>query len=94
MDSLFLLAGLLGVGDILLLRVVVRERARRRKAERIANAALRDNLKLMSAIERKASGQPRGLGPVVVEMPATPRQVRQAIAELQARQAADAGGVA
>jgi hypothetical protein len=94
MDSLFILAGLLGLGDILLLRLVARERARRQKAERHANAALRDNLKLMSALERKASGQPRGGGPVIVELPTSRRQVHHAIAELQARQAAETGGVA
>jgi hypothetical protein len=55
MDTLFILAGLLGVGDILLLRAVARERARRRKAERNACSALRDNLRLMDALERKVS---------------------------------------
>jgi hypothetical protein len=94
MDTLFLFAGVLGVGDLVLLRVLWRERARRRKAERHANAALRDNYKLMSAIERKASGQPRGGGPVIVELPATRRQVQDAIVELQSRQVAQTGGAA
>lgn len=94
MDSLFILAGVLGVGDLLLARVWWRERARRRKAERVGNAALRDNYKLMTALERKASGQPRGGGPVIVELPASRRQVREAISELQARQAMSPGGVA
>ena len=91
MDSLFILAGLLGVGDLVLIRFWWRERARRRKAERVGSAALRDNLKLMSALERKASGAPRTGGPVIVELPATRHQVRQAIADLQARQAAPGG---
>lgn len=94
MDTMFLLAGLLGLGDILLVRIWWRERARRRKAERVGNAALRDNYKLMSALERRASGLPRGGGPVIVEMPATRRQVREAISDLQARQAMSPGGVA
>lgn len=94
MDSLFILAGLLGVGDILLARVWLRERTRRRKAERVGNAALRDNLKLMSALERRASNSPRGGGPVIVEMPTTPRQIRDAIAELKDRQTASVGGAA
>jgi hypothetical protein len=55
MDSLFLLAGLLGVGDILLLRVWTRERARRRKAESTANEAIREKYKLLDVIERKAA---------------------------------------
>lgn len=55
MDSLFILAGLLGVGDLLLLRLVARERGRRRKAERNAGVALRENLRLMDALERKVS---------------------------------------
>jgi hypothetical protein len=54
MDSLFLLAGVLGVGDIILLRVLWRERARRRKAESTANDALRHNYRLLDALERKA----------------------------------------
>lgn len=94
MDTMFLLAGLLGLGDIILGRAWWRARARREKAERVANAALRDNLKLMSALERRASGTPRGGGPVIVEMPTTPQQIRDAIAELKTRQTAQVGGAA
>jgi hypothetical protein len=94
MDSLIILAAVFGMGDLVLGRIWWRERARRRKAERNANAALRDNFKLMSALERKASGQPRGGGPVIVELPTTRRQVRDAIAELQSRQPAQTGGAA
>lgn len=55
MDTLFLLAGLLGVGDLLLTRSWLRERARRRKAESAANAAIREKYKLLDVLERKAA---------------------------------------
>jgi hypothetical protein len=90
MDTLFILAGVLGLGDILLLRIVARERTRRRKAERTANSALRDNYRLMDALERKAGTR----APVVAPMPAKPRAIREALSELQTRQAADTGGLA
>lgn len=92
MDSLFILAGVLGVSDILLLRVWSHERARRRKAERNAGSALRENLRLMDALERKAGIRPAK--PVVVPITAKPRQIQEALAELKARQAADTGGMA
>ena len=94
MDTVFILAGVFGLGDIVLARAWWRARAKREKAERVANAALRDNYKLMSALERRASGQPRCGGPVIVEMPTTPRQIRDAISELKARQTAQVGGAA
>ena len=58
MDSLFILAGVLGVGDLLLGRLWWRERTRRRKAERHADEALRDKYKLLDALERKAAKAP------------------------------------
>jgi len=93
MDSLFMLAGLLGVGDVLLARVWWLERARRRKAERNAGSALRENLRLMDALERRAGLKHPGR-PVTVPVDARPRQIREAIAELKTRQASDTGGVA
>lgn len=58
MDSLFILAGLLGVGDLLLARVWWRERTRRRRAEGQANDAIREKYKLLDIIERKAAKAP------------------------------------
>lgn len=91
MDSLFVLAGVLGVGDLLLARVWWHERRKRRRAERAANSSLRENLRLMDEIDRwslqRATGEP-----VVVRMPAKPKQIREAIAELKARQVAETGG--
>ena len=93
MDSLFILAGVLGLGDLLLLRVWARERARRRKAESTANDALRHNYRLLDALERKAGIRPPAK-PVVVPMNAKPRQIREAIAELKASQVTETGGLA
>lgn len=93
MDSLFVLAGVLGIGDILLARVWWRERRKRRRAERAANSALRENLKLMDAIERRARAVAPS-GPVVVHLPAQPQQIREAIAELKTRQVVETGGAA
>jgi hypothetical protein len=90
MDSLFVFAGLLGVGDLVLARIWWRERMRRRVAERHADEAIRKNYKLLDAIERKAVRA--STGPVIVSMPARPRQIREAITELQTRQAAETGG--
>ena len=53
MDTLFLLAGLLGVGDLVLARVWWRERHKRRRAERTARTALIDNLSLQAALDRR-----------------------------------------
>ena len=58
MDSLFVLAGVLGVGDILLVRIWWRERARRRQAESHANDAIREKYRLLDIIERKAAKAP------------------------------------
>jgi len=58
-DPILILIVALAAGDLILLRVVSRERARRRKAERNAGSALRENLKLMDALERRASVRPR-----------------------------------
>lgn len=55
MDSLFILAGILGVGDLLLARSWWRERHRRRRIERRAATALRENLTLKDAIARRAA---------------------------------------
>lgn len=90
MDSLFVLAGVLGVGDILLARVWWHERRKRRRAERAANSALRENLRLMDAVERRDRPAP---GPVIVPLSARPQQIREAIAELKVRQVAETGGV-
>ena len=54
MDTLFILAGVLGVGDLVLMRIYWRERRLRRKAERSADGYIRDNYRLMDALERKA----------------------------------------
>lgn len=59
MDPILILIFALAAGDLILLRVVSRERARRRKAERNAGSALRENLKLMDALERRAVNRPR-----------------------------------
>lgn len=91
MDSLFVLAGVLGVGDLLLARVWWRERRKRRRAERSADAALRENLRLMDEIDRWARPVATA-APVVVRMPVKPKQIREAIAELKARQVAETGG--
>jgi len=93
MDPILILIFALAAGDLILLRVVSRERARRRKAERNAGSALRENLKLMDALERRATNRPRP-APVVVPLDARPRQIREAVAELKARQVADTGGAA
>jgi hypothetical protein len=91
MDSLFVLAGVLGIGDLLLARVWWHERRKRRRAERAANSSLRENLRLMDEIDRwvrqRATGEP-----VVVRMPVKPKQIREAIAELKGRQVAETGG--
>lgn len=92
MDSLFLLAGLLGAGDILLAWYLWQERQRRQKAESTANRFIRDNYRLIDALERKAGIRPPA-SPVVVQMPMKPKAIREARAELQARQAAQTGGV-
>jgi len=68
MDPILILIFALAAGDLILLRVVSRERARRRKAERHAGSALRENLKLMDALERRASVRPRQT-PVVAPPP-------------------------
>jgi hypothetical protein len=92
MDSLFLIAGLLGIGDLLLARIWWRERARRRVAERHADEAIRKNYKLLDAIERKAVRAARG--PVVVPISARPVPIQEAISELKTRQVAETGGTA
>jgi hypothetical protein len=94
MDTLFILAGVLGVGDILLLRVWARERRLRRKAETHANDAIREKYKLLDVITRRASPAIRPGRPADVFRHAPPVLIREAIAELQTRQAADTGGVA
>lgn len=91
MDTVFILAGVFGVGDILLARVWLRERRRRRKAERSADTYIRDNYRLMDALERRAAQKQ---GPVVVTMPTSTRAIRQAVDELRARQVAQPGGAA
>ena len=100
MDSLFVLAGVLGVGDLLLARVWWHERRKRRRAERAANSSLRENLRLMEELMRPQVARHQPLGsrpvakgdPVVVRMPAKPKQIREAIAELKGRQVAGTGG--
>lgn len=91
MDSLFILAGVLGVGDMVLARVWWHERRKRRRAERAANSSLRENLRLMDEIDRWARPVAKG-DPVVVRMPAKSQQIREAIAELKGRQVAETGG--
>jgi hypothetical protein len=91
MDSLFVLAGVLGVGDLLLARVWWHERRKRRRAERAANASLRENLRLMDEIDHWARPVAKG-DPVIVRMPVKPKQIREAIAELKGRQVAETGG--
>lgn len=91
MDSLFVLAGVLGVGDMVLARVWWHERRKRRRAERAANSSLRENLRLMDEINRWASPAAKG-DPVVVRMPVKPKQIREAIAEFKGRQVAETGG--
>lgn len=92
MDTLVILAGVLGVGDLLLTRVWWRERRRRRKAERAADTYIRDNYRLMDALERKAAL--KRTGPVVVPLDASPGQIREAVDTLRARQTAQSGGIA
>lgn len=85
MDSLFILAGILGVGDLVLARSWWRERHRRRRIERCAATALRENLTLKDALERRAAqGKSQ---PVVVRASAPPQSIQAAIAELRARKA-------
>ena len=92
MDSLFLLAGLLGLGDILLARVWWRERARRVKAETHANEAIRAKYKLLDAIERKAAvSHPER--PVVVPIGTNVREIRETLRQIRERQP-ETGGVA
>jgi hypothetical protein len=93
MDTLFLLAGLLGLGVILLARFWWRERSRRRTAEGHANEAIRQKYKLLDAIERHAMA-PRGSArPVVVPMPATVREAREALRQIREQQP-ETGGTA
>ena len=91
MEPVFILVGVLAVGDALLARWAWRERRRRRKAEAAADTYIRDNSRLMDALERKAAQKH---GPVVVSMPTSTRAIRQAVDELRARQVAQPGGVA
>jgi hypothetical protein len=90
--DIYLLAALLGLGDIVLVRIWWRERSRRLRAELHANDAIRKNYKLLDAIERKAAAAK--LGPVTIPLCARPREIRDAILELKARQASDPGGAA
>lgn len=89
MDTLFILAGLLGLGDLVLLLIWAHERGKRRTAERHANEAIREKYRLLDALERKAA---KARGPVVVPIGAKARDIRDAIAELTARQAAETRG--
>jgi hypothetical protein len=81
MDSLFILAGLLGAGDLLLTWYLWQERERRKKAESAAGRVLRDNYRLIDALERKAGIRPPEK-PVVVPIGS------------RRRQAAETGGIA
>lgn len=92
MDSLFLLTGLLGVGDLLLARMWWRERRRRRKAETHANDALRAKYKLLDAIERKAAVSPHPR-PAVVPIGTNVRDIREMLRQIREQQP-ESGGVA
>jgi len=90
MDSLFLLAGLLGLGDLLLARVWWRERARRVKAETHANDAIREKYKLLDAIERKAAVR-HPERQVVVPIGTNYREIRETLRQIREQQSETGG---
>jgi hypothetical protein len=92
MDSLFMFAGLLGIGDLLLARVWWRERRRRVKAETHANEAIREKYKLLDAIERKAAVV-KPTRPLMTSTAATPREIRETLRQVREQQP-ETGGLA
>lgn len=94
MDALFILAGVLGVGDLVLVRIWWRERHKRRRVERCARAALRENLSLKDALERRrmVKAGPAAGRPVTVPLSASPTTIAAAVAELKRRRTAQPGG--
>ena len=96
MDSLFVLAGLLGVGDLVLTRAWWRERARRTKAERHADEALRDKYKLLDALERKAVKASPRPERTIEYAGSNIKDIREALRQARERdhRTAESGGIA
>jgi len=68
------------------------ERARRRKAERHANEAIRDKYKLLDIIEHRAASATKPRKPLVRVEEGTVREVREVLRQSRDRQLAEPGG--